>query len=244
MKVVSTALWPAVTLVATALVGLGIAVWCFTAFGVLHGLMVSIVCVGLAPLPFMTLVGKSSIASAKAPWGTISVGADGILLSTLVGATYHAFECVRFVTARGSDRVIIELVDGTRLELACEDSFALEHAIEDAWLHYRNAMGGRRAELERRDESLAGYLGRIRALIQGGGFRARPLSEHELVAVAVDPKSSAAQRVGAVAALEEAPEPIRVKLRVAVEATAEPTLRLALEEALAGQLSEARMATL
>jgi len=237
-RIVSRALRPTLVLMGAAVVAMAVTAACFAIFGPMMGMVSFVVAIGIVPALFARTVGKSNTESLKARWGSIAIGTDGILVEAATGTDFISFAKIKGVRAQGADRVVVRVRGGPRLDLACEDSHELETAIEGACSAYRAAAGLGRAELELGDDDASAFLQRVCALLVAGDFRTRPVGEGDLAAVAMDPKAQPLQRVGAVAALKDASGPTRVKIRVAVEGTADPELRGALEEALDETLTE------
>jgi len=193
----------------------------------------------------------SAVASAVA-WGTvflcarflavrvIRIGHDGVLVqSGRFSNVFLPFEGLK--VRRGGSRIGLRTGERTaRIRASSDDEAALllwhiERA--QAARAHRDQLGA--SVLARNGRSLDAWRAELAALAEEQGYRAA-LGRGELVAVAEDPRAPSDQRVGATYALATLPKdaPERERLRVAIETTANPKLRVALEHAAAGTIDD------
>jgi len=169
---------------------------------------------------------------------TIQIGHDGVLVqSSRFFRTFVPFEGLQL--RRVGSR--IGLRSGTltaRIAASNEDEAAIlvQHIERAQAAHARRDQLGA-SVLARNGRSLDAWSEELAALVERQGYRAA-LGRGELVAVAEDPRAPSDQRVGATYALATLPKdaPERERLRVVIETTANPKLRVALEHAAEGTI--------
>ncbi len=186
----------------------------------------------------LRLAGR--IGRVRVRRGTVAVGADGLRWRDLLRARFVSWaevEAVRVVDE--PERVVVlELRDGSTRELGVGEIEELHAAATNAlerWQAREAAGEVRGLRLEARGE-LRGWLDRAKTLLASTSYREESVAPEQLVRVAEDPKAAPEQRIGAALALSRAPEPLRVRVRVASEDTADPALAEALGEAIEGKL--------
>lgn len=98
--------------------------------------------------------------------------------------------------------------------------------------------------LARNGRPLDAWCAELRVLTAAQGYRSPAASPGELAAIAEDPRVPPDQRIGAVFSLAALPPdaPERMRVRLAIETTAHPALRVVLEQAVEGQIDEAALA--
>jgi hypothetical protein len=150
--------------------------------------------------------------------GRISVAADGLLLEVGKHSRFVSYEEIGDAYAVKGGRVILKHTDGTSTGLSLGDSEAFVTAILEA----------REGFIEAAKKPVPALPSALRpdAL---GGYRGGPSFE-DIARVALSPSADPEARVNAIRALVGAPEPVRVKLRVAAEETAHPEVQEAFEE--------------
>lgn len=98
------------------------------------------------------------------------------------------------------------------------------------------------AALDRRDGSIADWLGELRKLADlGEGYRNAALTEEQLVALLESPTASPQHRIGAAVVLRKR-EASADRIRVAAEAIANPKVRVALEAVADGDAEREELA--
>lgn len=190
-------------------------------------------------MPYV-LAGASSRLFA---WRELVVGTDGV--SWKRNGRRH------FVPLREIDGVMVHqgsLVltrdDGSKtwIRVDADDpglADALNGRIRKALAEVGRA-GGKLTLFTRGDRSFDDWMASVRDLLKKGrGFRDIAVHAEDALAVLTDPAADPESRVGAALALERTEEPALIaKVRVAADACASPKLRVALEDALTGELEE------
>ncbi|RLB47407.1 MAG: hypothetical protein DRJ42_25470 [Deltaproteobacteria bacterium] len=150
--------------------------------------------------------------------GSVAVAADGLLLELGKDTRFVSYRELSDMYAVGKGRVILKFTDGTSAGLVAGESDTLVAAVSEA----RRAFTG--ADQIRLPVLPAGLR-----LDGGDAYRGGPSIE-EVARVAFSPAAAPEARAAAVRALADAPEPLRVKLRVAAEETANPEVHEAFVE--------------
>lgn len=175
---------------------------------------------------------------------TLTIGADGITLQRGFQPRFLPYRLLRWIERDGDDLVLL-LVDDQRIRVtptsrdASRDDMVVER-IRGAAERAR-AQGGNAtlALLDRNGRGVREWREALRALHGAPGYRASGLGAAELQAVLADPGASAERRIAAAVALAaQDPEGAVTRVRVAVEACADPALREAVESALRGDLDD------
>lgn len=206
---------------------------------VLLGVVLWIAAAALVALGSLRLVG--AIFRFRAPRGTVAIGADGIRWRDLWAGRFvpwSAVDTVRLLQ-RPERTIAIAMRDGSTVELSVADLDGFLDAAREALERFRareepGAFPLLRVEGDQRTD-LGGWLDRAKQLLVGS-YRDASIAPEDLAAIAEDPKAAPEQRIGAALALSQAPEPLRVRVRAAIEDTANPELAEALDEAVAGEL--------
>ncbi|MBI2392301.1 MAG: hypothetical protein HYV09_22120 [Deltaproteobacteria bacterium] len=172
---------------------------------------------------------------------TVRLGSDGVLVqSSRVFRTFVPFAGMKL--RRVDWRV--GLRSGTRtasiVARSAEQAERILQRIELAKQDFERREHFGASVLARNGRSLAEWRRELHALVLDQGYRA-PISRAELAAIAEDPGSARDQRIAAVLALSASAQDDaeRARLRVAVDTTVDPKLRLALERAYEDELVEA-----
>lgn len=177
----------------------------------------------------------------RAPIGSVAVGADGIRWRRLGKTAFVGWAEVRDIEQRAGE-VALQVAGRAATVLRVREAGALATAARDALQRYREAaQPDTIAALELAGDDVSDWLGRARKLLEGGSYRDANVGEEHLVRVATDPRAAVAQRIGSAAALSNASEDARTRVRVAIEETANPVLANALEDALDGREDERAM---
>ncbi|MFO0626363.1 MAG: hypothetical protein U0325_12190 [Polyangiales bacterium] len=177
----------------------------------------------------------------------LTIGADGITLQRGFQPRFLPYRLLRWIERDGDDLVLL-LVDDQRIRVtptsrdAARDDMVVER-IRGAAERAR-AQGGNAALalLDRNGRSVRAWREALRALRGAPGYRDAGLGEAELQAVLADPGASAERRIAAAVALaSHAPTDDLTRVRVAVDACADPALREAVASALRGDLDDEAM---
>jgi hypothetical protein len=208
----------------------------FQALGVDSGIVALLAVPGaLVGLALAYIAGdrlNERVRRLRAPIGSASIGADGIRWRRLRRTEFVSWSHVRDIEQRG--QVVVVHAQGrgeVALQLGEADAFAT--AARDTMLRYREGEAAEPiAAFEFTGERVADWIGRARGLLQNNSYRDADVGEERCVRVAIDPRAPVAQRIGGAAALSNASEEARQRVRVAIEATADPEIANALEDAL------------
>lgn len=174
----------------------------------------------------------------------LTIGADGITLQRGFQPRFLPYRLLRWIERDGDDLVLL-LVDDQRIRVtptsrdARRDDMVVER-IRGAAERAR-AQGGNAtlALLDRNGRSVGEWREALRALHGAPGYRDSGLGAAELQAVLADPGASAERRIAAAVALAaQDPQAALTRVRVSVDACADPTLREAVESALLGDLDD------
>jgi hypothetical protein len=220
---------------AGALFALEVAGWLGSRTGLFAAVLATVG--GLAAAAVAYAVGdrlNERVARLRAPIGSASVGADGVRWRRFGKPEFVGWSKVSGIVARGEE-VVLSTEGRGEIALRVKDAAAFTAAAREAMERYRAAdPPDPIAALELTGEHVADWLGRARKLLEAGAYRDAAVGEEQLVRVATDPRAAAAQRIGSAAALANASEDARARVRVAIEETADPVVANALEDALAG----------
>ncbi|EYF04520.1 hypothetical protein [Chondromyces apiculatus] len=172
----------------------------------------------------------------------VVIGSDGVLVEHRFKNTWipfaelqeasAAFDALTFYP-RDSDSPVIEL----RLPEAVAEGLAKRiRAARDA-----GATGSAEARstelLERGGRGLDAFRADLRKLLARGAYRQSGLTSEDVLATLADAQAPRERRIGAAIALRIAEHPeARARIRIAAEASADDTLRAALEEAAEAEL--------
>jgi hypothetical protein len=174
----------------------------------------------------------------------LTIGADGITLQRGFQPRFLPYRLLRWIERDGDDLVLL-LVDEQRIRVtptsrdARRDDMVVER-IRGAAERAR-AQGGNAtlALLDRNGRSVHEWREALRALHGTSGYRNSGLGDAELQAVLADPSASAERRIAAAVALaSHDPTGALTRVRVAVDACADPALREAVASALRGDLDD------
>jgi hypothetical protein len=183
------------------------------------------------------------VAILNAFWPTkIAVGADGVLVSSLLRRSFYPF--AKIASVRRSDwGVVLTRQSGREVEIRTEakanakgsrDREALLAHVEKrvAELSALQGAGNAAVLVARGGRSLEEWTHALRSLGgggDGGAYRASAVPEEELWRILEDPTSDASARAGAAVALRGSlDDGGRARLRVAAEESASPKVRVAL----------------
>jgi hypothetical protein len=175
------------------------------------------------------------------------VGHDGVLIRRFLRPTrFVPYERLRDV-ASNSAALELTLDDGSTLSVrASPVAGATVAAIIAARRRAFEAQGADRvvAAVVRGGRSFGDWRDALAALLSPGQarFRRGAVNPDDLVRVVEDPGATPEQRVGAAYALASHGDAPRERLRIAAEGCAQPALRIALENASAGELDEEALA--
>jgi len=171
--------------------------------------------------------------------GTVVVGEDGLFLTGLFLRKYASFADVFQVTVdRGKRRVRIGLRSGRTIQFRVPEPERVRDEILFLLARYRQASPSHGLRAFRDGlKDLPGWRARVQKLTSGG-YRDEACTPDVLVRIAEDPLAEAEQRLGAARALSNAPEPLRVRVRAAADATAKPAPGHAMSQAVDGEADE------
>ncbi len=174
----------------------------------------------------------------------VRVGTDGLRISATLGSRFIRYGEISEVRTEegavvlgsktGPDRVLV----GGEPALAIRIREAMEAQRE------RHSSGVRVELLDQGERAPEAWRSDLARLTQSAGrYRDRGLDAQQLAEVVEDPTCAPRRRVAAAFALSqgEPDEPARRRVRIAAEACADDQLRMALEEAGRGELSERRL---
>lgn len=168
----------------------------------------------------------------------VRIGRDGVLVdSGRFSKVFLPFDGLRL--RRVGARVGLRTGERTaRVACSSEDEAALLvwHIERAKAAHDRREQLGATI-LGRNGRDLKSWRSELRALLGEQGYRA-PVAITDVAAIVEDPRAPRDQRIGAALAIAALPEsaPERARLRVAIETTADPHLRVALERAAEDEL--------
>ncbi len=183
---------------------------------------------------------------------TITVGADGILVASLVRRRFHSFAGVTGVRTSPWG-IVLERKEGKEIEVRTEgrentkgskNRDRLLASVRRALDELTGREGAAATTLlARGGRSVDEWLRALRSLGGGEaqGYRAASIPTEELWRIALDPTAEVSARAGAAVALRGSlDDEGRERLRVAAEESASPKVRVALEAAGASK-SEAEL---
>ena len=191
-------------------------------------------------------------------WPTkIAVGADGVLVSSLLRRSFYPF--ARIASVRRSDwGVVLTRQSGREVEIRTEAKANTKASTDREALFARvqkrvgdlaalQGAGNAAVLVARCGRSLEEWTQALRALggagagADGGAYRAPAVPSEELWRILEDPTSDASARAGAAVALRASlDDGGRARLRVAAEESASPRIRVALE-AVADEAADAAL---
>lgn len=174
----------------------------------------------------------------------VVAGTDGI--EARVGRKRHAFRFADVETMEVRSREVVFVVDGDEVVVPLDmddprQAKALAHRLELAWEHFQQVVGSGGAERFLRGElTFEAWKEKLTRLLKGAAtMREAPLRVEDAYRVLEDPEADPEARAGAALALSVAgDEDDRQRVRVAIESTTRPKVRVALDAALEGELEE------
>jgi hypothetical protein len=196
---------------------------------------------GPTKLPVMLAIGLLAILNALP--SRMSIGLDGVLVASLVRRKFYSFANVASVEPSAWG-VTVVAKDGKRVELRTRvkavkgaqmfdaTTMSIVERIQAGIIRHdaTTSAGPDPAALVARGErTYEEWVRSLRALTGEAGYRGAAVPSEALWRVIEDPKAEASARAGAALALRESlDDPGRARLRVAVEASASPAIRVAL----------------
>jgi len=173
-------------------------------------------------------------------FGSVRVGSDGIAVEQRKQSRFVPWRSVVEVRSKkGRRKITLVLDDGSTVVLHSPVASKLINSIRRGLERSRGATQRQTPHfrvLEPKDEHLSEWMDRVRDAARPGNYRVDAPPEEALLAVVEDPDENPTHRVGAALALSETGKENRLRLRVAAEETAEPSLARALSEAADGEL--------
>lgn len=236
-------LWGAMMAAAGPLL-LGAAAAAFGLAGAVVGTLAACVAVGLL------LEGTRRVV--RAAWTpSLTVGAEGVQVHGMWSTRfvpYAQLSAVEVTPSPAGSFLRLPLVDGTSVGFSAAVPFAQEPERAAALLNVRlrgwrarNLSGA--ASLARSGRTVEAWREAVAQHLGGGGvFRSAAVGRDVLLDVLDGAAAPAPLRLGAALALSQSDEGARARVRIAAEASADATLREALEAALEGRLDEAMVA--
>ncbi|APR76354.1 Hypothetical protein A7982_01701 [Minicystis rosea] len=183
-----------------------------------------------AILPWLIVTVMASFLAVRASRpATVRVGVDGLVIHRALRDVVVSFRDLESVLSTSSG-LVIRLVSGERIHVRMPDAEAREAIVHRVEVARLRAGGGPALDgiLAKAGRDVKAWRDHLRAWARGGSaFRSAPPSPDELESVLVDPGATDATRIGAALALKEIEGVGRV--RIAVEAAANPKLRIALQ---------------
>ena len=175
-------------------------------------------------------------------WGTVTLGADGVRWSVWGPARYAAWDDITRVEIDSTGAVVLHGRERAPISLRVENPQDLLREIEIRRARWRALEAPPPLEeLERRaGETAKRWRDRVRAVLEVGDYRARPIEVDELLERASHPKASGTQRIASALALSRAPTEALERVRIAVDDVADPELADELGEALHGKARRGR----
>jgi len=177
----------------------------------------------------------------------VVAGTDGV--EARIGRKRFAFRFADVEEMRVEPRDVVFVVDGGELRIPLDmdersQGHALAHRFELAWEHFQQSVGSGGAQRFLRGElSFQAWKDKLRALLKGAAtMREAPLRVEDARRVLGDPEADPEARAGAALALAAAgDEADRQRVRVTIEGTTRPKVRVVLDAALEGELEEAQL---
>jgi hypothetical protein len=166
----------------------------------------------------------------------------GKTLLVLGDGTERTFDSA-LIAAKEEGAVVLALTDGTAVQLIGADQVVAQRIREAmATQERRRATGLRIERLDRGEHDEGAWKARLAEVSKpSGDYRGGGLGETGLLEVVEDPGATPEQRVAAAYALSRIEEVPRHRIAVAAQACADEDLRVALEEAAAGELEVSRI---
>ncbi len=219
-----------------------------------HGAM------GVALVAFVVTLLSFAVASAFAGFfraGEAVVGADGVLIRSLLAPSFIPYTRIRRVTTSGGG-VRLELYRGPSVELPVSFlGYAYAHSkpspsdVDAVAAQIRRGIASLRPasesakldDLDRGDRSAETWREAMAGLGERGpGYRGAAIDDEELLAVAEDASAPPERRVGAALALRAwTDDTHRRRVRIAAASSADGDMRAALEAAAEGEIAETEL---
>jgi hypothetical protein len=178
----------------------------------------------------------------------VLIGHDGVLLKPFLRR--QRFVPFDRLTHARNDSVTLRLVRHDESVVSTRASIgaaaAVAQVINERLERFRAERGEQAmAALERGSRSSDDYRQMLASLLEAGRatFRQGAVDAESLIDVVENPRATPTQRVGAAFALAAHDQVPGERLRIAVNACAEPRLRVALERATGGELDEDALAS-
>ena len=174
------------------------------------------------------------IIQARIRGGLAVVGRDGIAWRKWFRTRFLRWSDVRAIDL-DNGVILVKTLDNKTHALRADDASGLLDAARAAREAYLADTPHRRIEVfERGDASLSEWVAQAKALLKQDGYRAKAPPAALLTEIAAAPHAPPTQRIAAALAVADAGEAHRVKVRVAIQETADPVLADALAEVLEG----------
>ncbi|MBW2453773.1 MAG: hypothetical protein JRI68_04655 [Deltaproteobacteria bacterium] len=174
----------------------------------------------------------------------VRVGTDGVRISGTLGSQLIRYGEISEVGSEGGAVVLGSKTGPDRVLVGGEPALAIRIREAMEAQRERRSSGVRVELLDQGERAPEAWRSDLAKLAQSATrYRDRGLNTQELAEVVEDPACSPRRRVAAAFALSQGdPDaPARRRVRVAAEACADDQLRLALEEAAQGELSDRRL---
>lgn len=201
------------------------------------------------PLSFMWMVVPYFVAgwASRQVRREVIAGTDGVQARIGRKKVAFRFADVDSVELRVSDMVLS--VNGEEVVIPLDtdnprQGRALGHRLRAAWEHFQTAAGQGGAErFLRGDLSFEDWKAKLARLLAGAAtMREAPLRVEDALSVLEDPEADPEARAGAALALALAgSDDDQRRVRVAIESTTRPKVRVALDAALEGALEEKQL---
>lgn len=177
----------------------------------------------------------------------LTIGADGITLQRGFRPRFLPYRLLRWIERDGDDIVLL-LADDQRIRVsptsrdARRDDMVVER-VRSAAERARSGSGSAAlALLDRNGRSVRDWRESVATLHRAEAYRGHAVSVEELEAVLADPGASAERRIAAAVALAaQDRDAARTRVRVSLDACADPLLRGAVESALRGEIDDEAM---
>jgi hypothetical protein len=186
-------------------------------------------------------------------WGSpkVIVGMDGLRLVGRLRPRFVPFSKIVAVEEMkprpdGLRGIELRLEDGEVLLLptvaqSTGQIAALRERIQEGRRRYAATTRPPLENFERAGRPVKDWRAELTRRVQGGGFREATIDPHDLEQLVGDPSASIDRRVGAALALRVAAPDAVARVRVAAARAADEHVRIALEEASAVDLDDARL---
>ena len=205
--------------------------------------------VSLVMSSLVLLLGSWLGAKLVPTW--LRIGSDGVLVRRLVRAfvPYGELRGARIEGGPSYFKVVLERTKGRPIQIPAssqEQARAVVDQIDNALDRYESRHRAALADaLECGERDASTWRKDLGCLLQEGGYRSQALDREHLVRVAEDPGQPERVRVAAAVALQPtAAAEERKRVRVAAQASASPRVRVALEQAIEGELEDEALAAL